>query len=109
MRRVKRLVSQINYIFDGKQKVELVLLMGVILLTTILELLGVTAIMPLIEVIMNPDTVFTTPYLNFFYELFSFKNTTSFLIFLSLSVIIIYWVKNACIIFSYNTLGVLLG
>lgn len=103
MRRVKRLVSQINYIFDGKQKVELVLLMGVILLTTILELLGVTAIMPLIEVIMNPDTVFTTPYLNFFYELFSFKNTTSFLIFLSLSVIIIYWVKNACIIFSYNT------
>lgn len=103
MRRVKRLVSQINYIFDGKQKVELILLMGVILLTTVLELLGVTAIMPLIEVIMNPDTVFTTPYLNFFYQLLSFKNTTAFLIFLSLSLIIIYWIKNACIIFSYNT------
>lgn len=101
MIKIKRLLSQVRYIFDHKQKVELGLLLVVIILTTFVELLGVTAIMPFVEVIVNPDCIQETDYLAFLYNLFHFNSTTHFLIFLAVMLILIYWIKNAFIVVSY--------
>lgn len=102
MKKVKRLIQQMRYIFDRGQKLQLVLLLLAVIFTTFVELVGVAALMPLIEVMMDPQCIQTTPYLNFIYELFHFENAVSFLIFLSVALIAIYWIKNILIALSYN-------
>lgn len=102
MKKIKKLIQQMRYIFDRRQKIQLALLLFVVIFTTFVELVGVTALMPIIEVMMDPECIQTTSYLNFIYQLFGFHNAVSFLIFLSAALIIIYWTKNVLIALSYN-------
>lgn len=102
MKKVTKLIKQVRYIFDREQKVQFLFLLFIVIFTTFLEFLGVTAVMPLIEVVINPESVQTTPYLNIIYQFFDFENTITFLIFLVTTLIVIYWVKNIFIAISYN-------
>ena len=102
MKKARKLVSQVRYIFDSGQKVQLLLLLFVVIFTTFVELLGVTAIMPLIEVMMDPGCIQTTPYLHAVYQFFGFNGPVSFLIFLAAVLIVVYWIKNILTAVSYN-------
>lgn len=94
MKRISILFKQLNYIFTKKQKLEFLLLLIVIIFTAFLELLGVTAIMPLIDVMMNPEAIQNTEYLNLLYVYFNFSNRNSFIAFLAGLLIVVYVVKN---------------
>ena len=89
MGRVRRLVEQVKYIFDRGQKVQLLLLMFIVIFTTFVELLGVSAIMPLMEVMMDPGCVQTKPYLKYIYDMFGFDSVVSFFIFLAVALIVV--------------------
>ena len=102
MKKARKLISQVRYIFDSGQKVQLLLLLFVVIFTTFVELLGVTAIMPLIEVMMDPGCIQTTPYLHAVYQFFGFNGPVSFLIFLAAVLIVVYWIKNILTAISYN-------
>ena len=102
MKKARKLISQVRYIFDSGQKVQLLLLLFVVIFTTFVELLGVTAIMPLIEVMMDPGCIQTTPYLHAVYQFFGFNGPVSFLIFLAAVLIVVYWIKNILTAVSYN-------
>lgn len=102
MSKFRKIASQVQYIFDKRQKIELFFLFLVIVFTTFVELLGVTAIMPLIEVMVNPEAIQSTGYLSFLYHSFHFRSATSFLIFLAASLIAIYWIKNVFVAISYH-------
>lgn len=102
MKKARKLVKQIRYIFDSGQKLQLLLLLLVVIFTTFVELLGVTAIMPLIEVMMDPNCIQTTPYLHAIYQFFGFNGSVSFLIFLAVVLIAVYWIKNILTAVSYN-------
>lgn len=95
-------MKQVQYIFDSKQKLQLFFLLFIVIFTTFVELLGVTAILPLVEVMLDADCVETTPYLKLIYDFFGFENVTSFLIFLAVVLIVIYWIKNVLVAISYN-------
>ena len=58
-----------------------------------LELLGVTAIMPFIEVVMNPESIQRKWYLNILYSMFDFQSDVSFMLFLAAALIAIYTVS----------------
>ena len=102
MQKVKKLIQQVQYIFDKEQKVQLFLLLFIVIFTTFVELLGVAAIMPLIEIIMDTGYIQSTAYLKYLYDTFHFSGTTSFLVFLAVSLIVVYWVKNILVAISYN-------
>ncbi len=51
------LFDKINYIFDKKQKGQLVLLAVLILIGGVFETLGVSMILPVVSVILNPDSL----------------------------------------------------
>ena len=102
MEKVRRLVEQVKYIFDRGQKVQLLLLLFIVIFTTFVELLGVSAILPLIEVMMDPGCVQTKPYLKYVYDLFGFDSVVSFFIFLAVALMVVYWVKNILTAISYN-------
>lgn len=91
-----------QYIFERRQKLQLLFVLFIVIFTTFVELLGVTAILPLIEVMMNENSINETPYLNMLYRLGGFGNSTNFLIFLAVVLIVIYWIKNFLVAVSYN-------
>lgn len=101
MKKVKGLLAKIRYIFDRKEKFQLILLLFAIVFTTVLELVGVVAIMPFVNVVMDSSTIEKTPYLKWLYSLFSFKNLNMFIAFLGVLLILIYIIKNVCITLMY--------
>ncbi len=102
MKRMKSLVGQINYIFTKDQKFKFLLLLVLIVFTTFLELLGVTAIMPLIDVMTVPESIETTWYLYWLYTNLQFSGKEQFLIFLSGGLIAIYVLKNIFVAVMYK-------
>lgn len=102
MKRLKKLINQIQYIFSKEQKIKFVLLLIIIIISTFLELLGVTAIMPLVDVMMTPEAVEKKEYLRWAYYTMGFSNTNYFLAFLSAILIVIYIVKNVFISVMYQ-------
>lgn len=102
MKKMRRIISQINYIFTRDQKIKFFLLLLVIIFSTFLELLGVTAVMPLVNVMMAPETIQRTDYLKWAYDTLHFSDTNSFLALLAGALIIIYVVKNVFVSVMYQ-------
>lgn len=101
MRKISNLLSKIRYIFNRKEKIQLILLLFAIGLTTVLELVGVVAIMPFVNVVMDPDTIGKTPYLKWIYEFLGFRTINMFIALLGILLILIYIIKNVCVTYMY--------
>lgn len=94
--------KQILSVFTAKQKRQLVLLLILTMIGSVLELLGVSAIMPFVNVATNPDMVHTSGAMNYFYELLGLTSVSQFLVVLAILLVVIYIVKNGFLIFLYN-------
>ena len=77
-------LNKINYIFSKKEKIQMVFMLLIILIGAFWELLGVSIVMPVIQVIMSPSSIHETEYLEFFYSGMHFDTETHFMIFLAL-------------------------
>lgn len=102
MDKFKKLISQINYIFNREQKTKFFLLLFVIIFTTFMELLSVTAVMPLIKIMMTPETIERTGYLKWIYETLHFHSTNTFLALIAGCLILIYILKNVFVSIMYQ-------
>lgn len=104
------LLKKLNYIFARRQKMHIVFLFFVIIGGALLELLGITAIMPFVNVAMDPDSIFENEILLYVYNLFGITSPNMFLALLAVGLIIIYILKNVYLTgmnygiyrFSYN-------
>lgn len=111
MKKIKNLLSKINFIFDKSEKIKLILLLFGILATTLIELVGVVAIMPFVNVVMDPAVIDRTSYLKWLYDFLKITNTNVFIAVLGLILILVYIIKNISLIllyyaqyaFSFNT------
>lgn len=104
------LLKKLNYIFERRQKMQLTILFVIIIGGALWELLGITAIMPFVNVAMDPLSIFESNILYYFFDAFNMSSPNMFLAFLAGVLILIYLVKNLyltmmnyCIYrFSYN-------
>lgn len=92
-------LRKINYIFDRKQKIKLVLLAFMIMIGAFCELLGITAILPFIEVTVDPGTVEKSRWMSMVYNYLGMESTNAFLALLALVLIVVYVVKNVYLAF----------
>lgn len=92
-------IRKLFYIFDRRQKIEIIALVILIVLGAIVELLGITAILPFITVAMNPGEVYENATLCYVYSLLRFNSVNDYLVFIAICLIIIYIVKNVYLIF----------
>ena len=99
------LLGKINYIFDKKQKRQLIGLGIMIFIGGILETLGVSGMIPVVTDILNPDELvnFVNKY-QFLSDICSFfhvdlSRTGSITTILIVGLILIYIIKNAYILF----------
>lgn len=94
--------KRLNYIFSKKQKVNLVILILIIIIGSGFELLGLVAIMPLVEIITNPELIKSKKEYLFFYNFFNIENEKQFIVLFLILLILIYLVKNAYLLFMYD-------
>ena len=74
----------------------------IILIGAFFELLGVSAILPFINVVLDPDSIKEEWYLKYVYDFFDFSNTNDFMVFLGVCLIFIYIIKNIYIAMMYD-------
>lgn len=96
------MIKKVNYILDRTQKIKLIILLVIIFIGAFVELLGVSSIMPLINVATNPDAIDNTWYLVKIRDWFGFSEVRQIVVFLSFFLIVVYIIKNIYITFQYN-------
>ena len=96
------MIKKVNYILDRTQKWKLIMLLVIIFVGAFVELLGVSSIMPLINVATDPRAVENTWYLAMIRDFFGFTEVKQVVVFLSVFLIGVYIVKNIYITMQYN-------
>jgi len=96
--------KKLNYIFSRKDKIILIVLLFAVAMGSFLELLGVSLFSPFVEVITSPAIIQERGYLNYFYQLFGFREETQFIIALAVFIMIVYIVKNIYLAIEKNVI-----
>ena len=95
-------VKKLNYIFDRRQKREIIWLFIIICIGSAMELMGVSVILPIISGIMAPEKMLEEPLYLWIYEKMNFSSVKPLIMLLLVSLVIVYFIKNLFLIFMYN-------
>ena len=88
-------IKKLFAILSKKQKKTTAILGVMILIGGVLETLGVSMILPLATAILDVDTLAQNKYVKMVCETFSIKDMNGFIVFLLVTVILIFVIKNA--------------
>lgn len=95
-------IRKVFGIFTKHQKLNIVYLTIVILIGSLCELIGVTAILPFINVALDPEVIYKTEYLNYIYATLQLGSVEEFLILLGVFLIVVYIGKNIFVTYMNN-------
>ena len=90
--------NKLRYIFDRRKKFQMLILVFIILIGTVFEFVGITAVLPLINAFIAPEQMLENYYVKLIYDWFRFDNITQFISFLTIAIIGVYVVKNVYIV-----------
>ena len=87
-------------ILDKKQKLQMFGMFFVILIGSMFELIGITAMLPFIQSILKPEELMQKPYIKFLCELFSVTEPHGVIMLVGIGIVLIYLIKNAYMILA---------
>lgn len=87
--------KKLNYILDKRQKINIVVLAVMIFIGGILETLSISAMLPVVWVIIDAESVQNNKYCQWIMQLLHIQNMQGFIITLLVSLMIMYVLKNA--------------
>ena len=96
------MLKKINYVLDKKQKINLLFLLLIIFVGAFVELLGVSAILPVVNIALTPEIIDEKWYLILIRDTFGYTTVSQMLIFMASIIIAIYILKNLYITFMYS-------
>lgn len=102
MKQFMKMLKKINYVFNRKQKINLLFLLIIIVLGAFLELMGVTAILPFVNAIISPEKLLENRIIKWIYSFLGLTSSLEIIILLSVALIVIYVIKNIYIVFMTN-------
>ena len=91
---MKEIIRELNVIFTKKQKTQLLGLGLLILVGAFWELLGVSAIIPFVTAVTDPDSLLTRWYVKWIYAHLNLQSTQQLIILMAIFLILIYMIKN---------------
>lgn len=96
------MLKKINYVLDRRQKTNLIILLLVIFIDAFVELLGVSAILPIIDIAMDPDVINEKWYLVYIKEITQVDDANELLLLMAVGLIGVYVIKNIYVLLMYN-------
>ncbi len=94
------LIKQLLFVLSKKQKFQMLGMCLVIMMGALFELLGVSAMLPFIQSILNPQELINKPYISIWCTLFGITEPGSVIVLVGVGIIVIYSVKNLYIAIS---------
>ena len=97
---MKDIYKKLMVLLDKKQKRKMLLLIFIMLAGGVLETLGVSSILPVMNVVLEENAIDNHAYLQFICEVFQIDNTRDLMIVVMLGLVIIFAVKNMFLFFQ---------
>lgn len=94
------MLKKLNYIFTRQQKIKLLILSMIIFIGSFIELIGVSAIMPLITVITDESVLEREDMYRWLGNLFQIQSAREFVLFFTIFLIGVYLLKNIYVLFQ---------
>lgn len=95
-----KILKKMNVLLDGRQKSAMVALIIMMLVGGMLESLGVSMLVPIVTVVMDPEAVSESDILSSIYEALGMESNAQFAMFLLLSFVGMTIVKNVYLFFQ---------
>lgn len=96
------MLKKISYVLNKEQKRQLVMLLIIIIVGAGVELLGVSAILPIVNIALEPSVIDESWYLVLIRDTFGLQDANQLLIFMAVVLIVIYILKNLYVTFMYS-------
>ncbi|MDE6743063.1 MAG: ABC transporter ATP-binding protein/permease [Lachnospiraceae bacterium] len=97
-------LKKLNYLFDRKVKVQIILLLFLIILGALVELVGVAIIFPIVDIAMGETNLADNKMANIIMLLTSNSDKNVILLWMIAVTIMIYIIKNCYLVFMNNRL-----
>ncbi len=94
------MLQKISYMFDRRQKRQMAGLAVLILIGGVLETLGVSMMLPVVQVIMDPDSFMGNKYVSQMVEILHIESGRQLILFMLAALIVLFVVKNAYLLFQ---------
>lgn len=95
LKSVKKICKQLLYILTAKQKRDSILVFTSMIMLSLLELMGVTAIYPFLQTMMSPEQIREEWYVRWVYSIWSDITNLQITLMLGIMLVIVYLIKNA--------------
>lgn len=92
--KAKDLFSKLNYVLTREQKKYGILVLVMALISAVLEMLGVSIILPLLDAFLAPDALMEKWYIRPVVQLFRLNSTNEVILTLCVLIIVLYLLKN---------------
>ncbi|MDE6055092.1 MAG: ABC transporter ATP-binding protein, partial [Lachnospiraceae bacterium] len=96
------MLKKVSYVLDRRQKINLGILLVIILIGAFVELLGVSAVGPLINVAMEPDQMDEKWYFVLISQYTGIADANQMIVFLAFVLIVVYIMKNIYVTVMYS-------
>ena len=95
IRKVKDAIGKLLFILNREQKLYCILIFFMSLIAALIETVGVSVIIPVVQVVISADELMKQPYIRPVMELFHLNTSTEVVLFVCICVGIVYIIKNA--------------
>ena len=99
---MKKIYISLFNLLNTHQKKRLLLLLLLMILGALLETLGISLLLPVISVILDPDSIFSSHAMLYIYNFLGMESSRDFLIFLCVVLMAVYILKNIYLYFMYS-------
>ncbi|MCR5487734.1 MAG: ABC transporter ATP-binding protein/permease [Lachnospiraceae bacterium] len=96
------MLRKISYILNRHQKIRLMILMAMIFVGAFVELLGVSAVLPLVSAVTNPEVIHTNSRLSMIADFLGITDIRISILYMALLLVVIYIFKNIYITCMYD-------
>lgn len=100
LKSIYNIFKELNYILSKNDKRRAIWVFALIIVSSFLELLGVTAILPFMQAILSPEQLTEYPFIKLAIDIFDIESSKGILILIGLGLIILYLFKNSFMLFS---------
>ncbi|MDD5850162.1 MAG: ABC transporter ATP-binding protein [Firmicutes bacterium] len=102
---MQKIWKKLNLLLDRRQKQVMVGLVFVMLIGAVLEALGITLIIPILEVIIDPEAISENRYhMGDIYSLLHMQSTKEFALLMMGAIVVVFLVKNLYLYFEQKVL-----
>lgn len=101
LKKLFNIIKKLNYILDYEQKRKAIFVLIIMVISSFMELLGVSSILPFVEAVTDPNSLREKEYVSIFINVFSIHSNVQLLIATGSVLIIIFLLKNIFMIYAY--------